>query len=350
MKQVSLDSFVSEWKEKLSGIWDKEIFSVYIANPFCKRKCKFCLYRSTLVSDELYHRYYNIYLPSMIQKLEEVLSLKVPDTFYFGGGTASLMTCDTMQKTFDLLPNLDASKSKSFEANPTSLSKEKIDVLAAYGFTELSLGVQTFCADTLKQQDRESIDIWVLSELVDYATSKGIFVNVDLLTYYESSSSEYINLLSEDLDIVSRCINPGKITVYPKYETYWGSTEEDKIQQIKKLRHAIKEFTDRSGYFINSELLETENDRSILAFGILDYHIYNSKCRVNAPRLRYNCSGPGYIRNYQNVIGLGGYGLQIPYSYIWNKKQWHIANCNWQMVILEDQFNSKDSPAQYLNL
>ncbi len=348
MKEISFDEFLKIWREKLSETWDNEIFSVYVANPFCAKKCKFCLYRSTVVTDDLYQQYYDSYLPYVIGQLSELLDTRIPDTFYFGGGTASLMTDTTMRRIFDALPNLQLSKSKSFEANPTSITKEKIDILASYGFTELSLGVQTFCEETLRKQDRDSVAIADLSELVDYATSHGVYVNVDLLTYYESTSPDNITRLSADLEIIKRYVNPGKITVYPKYETYWRSSRDEQILQIKNLRNAIKSFCDESGYIANRDLLSTDNDQEILSFGILDYHIYNTHCSLNAPHLRYNCSGPGYICNHQNTIGIGGYGNQIPYSYIWGRRQWHMVNDNWITRIFEDDFNSTDSPERYL--
>ena len=182
MKRISFEAFCNEWRKKLDTIWpEEEQFCISISNPFCRKKCRFCLYKSSILSEDKYHRYYGEYLPTLIHRLASILSMRIPDTVYFGGGTASLMDVDTMHLVFNALPNLASAKYKCFEANPASLTKEKIDVLAKYGFSEISLGVQTFDRKTLLSQNRELVSIQCISELVSYASSQDIFVNIDLL-------------------------------------------------------------------------------------------------------------------------------------------------------------------------
>ncbi len=346
MERISFDSFISAWDKKLREGFTDEAFCIYIANPFCSSKCRFCLYRSTIVNDELYDKYYNFYLPGLIDRTANLLSLRVPDSFYFGGGTSSLMTCETMEKIFASLPNFKQARVKCFEANPTSMTKDKIDILSAYSFTDMSLGVQTFDVSTLEQQKRPYISIDALAELVAYASKKGIFVNIDLLTYYESAELDNLRILTQDLAVVSEQIKPDKITIYPRYETYWKSTINNRFLQIKRLREVIKSFCNSFSYQINQEFLRVDAD-SVLNYGKGDYHLYNSNRIHNTPHLRYNCSAPGYICCKQNVIGLGGYRRQIPYSYMWQQKQWHMINHDWEPMIIEDTFNNPEFPDEY---
>ena len=340
MKRVSFDDFYKEWEAKLDSDWpDDEQFCIYIANPFCRKRCKFCLYKSSIVSQEKYHKYYDLYLPELIRRLSPLISKRIPDTVYFGGGTSSLMDEETMGRIFQAIPNLAQCQYKCFEANPTSMTKGKIDILAEYGFTELSLGVQTFDRSMLEKQGRESRSLQEISELVHYAASRKLFVNIDLLTYYESDAEENIDRLAKDLDTVADIVKPGKITVYPRYETYFAADRAHRIRQIKNVRNCIRSFCEKAQYHINPKLIQTDDEDAILAYSITDYHIYNMQSTINALRNRYNCSGPGYFKKPQNVLGIGGYGAQMPYSYIWNKKQWYMVNLDWNPIVIETSFN-----------
>lgn len=339
MTVVSFESFSNSWRTKLETRWpEEEQFCIYVSNPFCRKICKFCIYKSSILSEHKYQQYYREYLPALISRLTPILAMRIPDTFYFGGGTASLMDVDTMHIIFNSFPNLVLTKYKCFEANPASLSKAKIDVLAEYGFTEISLGVQTFDIATLTSQGRELSSIQEISDLVSYATSRNIFVNIDLLTNYESEYEKNAARLANDL-LLAQQVNPGKLTIYPRYEEYNRADQDNRIKQIQSIRNCIRSFCEQSHYSISPELVHVDSDDAILAYGIMDYHVYNTTSKVAVPHNRYNCSAPGYLKKPQNVIGIGGYANQIPYSYIWKDKQWHMINHNWQTFIVESPFN-----------
>lgn len=347
MKIVSFDSFCNDWAQKLDARWpEEEQFCVYVSNPFCRKICKFCIYKSSVLSEDRYRRYYESYLPTLIRRLTPILSIRIPDTLYFGGGTASLMDADTMHTVFGAIPNLELIGYKCFEANPASLSKAKIDVLTEYKFTEISLGVQTFDEAVLNSQGREFASVQDIAGLVSYAARQGLFVNVDLLTNYESDDEENAARLKSDLMLVAQQVNPGKLTIYPRYQTYYKADKAHRIQQIKTLRNCIRSFCEQSQYRINPELVRVDTDDAILSYGATDYHVYNMNAEVHAPRTRYNCSAPGYLQKPQNVIGIGGYAKQIPYSYIWNAKQWYMINHNWQPLLVEAPFNDSTLPEE----
>lgn len=340
MTVVSFERFCSNWKTKLETKWpEEEQFCIYIANPFCRKICSFCIYKSSIISRDRYQKYYGEYLPDLISRLNPIIDLRVPDTFYFGGGTASLMDEDTMHRIFNAFSNLVLTKYKCFEANPASLSKTKIDVLAEYGFTEISLGVQTFDIDMLTSQGRELASIQEISELVSYAAGRNIFVNVDLLTNYEADYEKSAARLANDLLLVEQLINPGKLTIYPRYAAYYSADREHRVRQIRNIRNCIRSFCERSTYSVNPELVRVDSEDDILAYGIIDYHVYNTASKVKAPHNRYNCSAPGFLKKPQNVIGIGGYANMVPYSYIWKEKQWYMINHHWQPILVENQFN-----------
>jgi len=64
-------------------------------------------------------------------------------TIYIGGGTPSILGVDVLKgflHYFNSLNNIEF----SFEANPESLTEEKLHILKQYGINRISLGVQSF--------------------------------------------------------------------------------------------------------------------------------------------------------------------------------------------------------------
>ena len=172
--EYTLDELKEIWKDKINGFRDKDIFCLYIDNPFCIKKCKFCIYSptETKIGSDLYKKYYTEMLPGEIEKFKEILNLRVPDSIYFGGGTASLMTEEIMEDIFSKIPNFKEIKNKVFENHPAMLTKRKIDIFAKYNFTYLSFGIQSFNKEIILEQSRILFNINKVQELIQYAKEK----------------------------------------------------------------------------------------------------------------------------------------------------------------------------------
>src|SRR6056297_1618092 len=96
-KLTNKNEFIEEW-QKIK--WnDNKTFNLYVANPFCLKKCKFCIYNSVIekINSNCYKSYYDNFLINEIEGFKNILNNKTPDTVYFGGGTASFMTTKTMK-------------------------------------------------------------------------------------------------------------------------------------------------------------------------------------------------------------------------------------------------------------
>ena len=68
------------------------------------------------------------------------------DTIFFGGGTPSLLTpcefsriVDKIRETFVILPNTEF----TIEANPKTLTEEKLKCFMSFGVNRLSIGLQS---------------------------------------------------------------------------------------------------------------------------------------------------------------------------------------------------------------
>lgn len=121
---------------------------LYIHIPFCRKKCNYCDFYSKggalSVSDE-----YIKAVKREIAKWENITC----KTVYFGGGTPSLMTANQIRdilSDIDILPGAEI----TLEANPDTLTFEKLKEFRQAGVNRLSIGVQTVYDRSLENLGR----------------------------------------------------------------------------------------------------------------------------------------------------------------------------------------------------
>ncbi len=116
---------------------------IYVHLPFCVRKCRYC--------DFLSGSAYEI-KPYLAALKRECLSLPASvrqwqiSSVYFGGGTPSLLSPEEWEELGALLQDvfqIPAQAEISAEANPGTLSPEKLAVMRRVGINRLSLGLQS---------------------------------------------------------------------------------------------------------------------------------------------------------------------------------------------------------------
>lgn len=126
---------------------------LYIHIPFCRQKCRYCDFASFAGQEEWIDRY--------LQALEAEASLfshQKFDTLYIGGGTPSILSekqwaflCDMIERRFAPINSFAES---TVEANPESLTPEKLTLLKKRGINRLSLGLQSMNDAVLKRIGR----------------------------------------------------------------------------------------------------------------------------------------------------------------------------------------------------
>ncbi len=142
-------------------------FSLYIHIPFCSKKCPYCHFfvTSSKTKDE----------PRFIEALLKEWKLRFKSkkedviTLYFGGGTPTELSTEGLSFLISTFkkehPNL---KEITVEANPESVSKEKIEALKNAGCNRISLGVQSFENNeliSLKRQHHQNRAIEAIFEI-----------------------------------------------------------------------------------------------------------------------------------------------------------------------------------------
>jgi oxygen-independent coproporphyrinogen-3 oxidase len=119
---------------------------LYIHFPFCKRKCPYCGFASRVEAPEARKMFLAALIKEMNTWAPEWKDIEF-STLYFGGGTPSLLepveigvVLDEARKEFDLPAHAEV----TLEANPESLSQDKVKEYRELGVDRLSLGVQAF--------------------------------------------------------------------------------------------------------------------------------------------------------------------------------------------------------------
>lgn len=123
---------------------------IYIHVPFCAKKCAYCDFYSACYSKQQAE----LYVQAVLRNLRHYSDRSaVTDTLYFGGGTPSLLSAEQIaeiigqvRESFDLANDAEI----TLEANPGTLSAEKLHQLRNCGVNRLSFGVQSMRNEELK--------------------------------------------------------------------------------------------------------------------------------------------------------------------------------------------------------
>lgn len=116
---------------------------LYLHIPFCEKKCKYCNFYSSFVTEELLDSYTNALIKSINQWGGEYN--RPIDTIYFGGGTPSLLghrlpiVLNSIRTSFDISKNSEI----TLEINPASNSTALLEYAKEAGFNRLSIGAQS---------------------------------------------------------------------------------------------------------------------------------------------------------------------------------------------------------------
>ncbi|MDF1738256.1 MAG: radical SAM family heme chaperone HemW [Verrucomicrobiales bacterium] len=129
---------------------------LYLHIPFCHHICPYCAFYKHQPGKLANRDFVEAILAEAKQKKAEV---HTPfETVYFGGGTPTLLSPTLLQKLMEgLAETFDLSQVREYtlEANPATYDLTKAQLMRQLGANRISLGVQSFQADTLKTLGRD---------------------------------------------------------------------------------------------------------------------------------------------------------------------------------------------------
>lgn len=258
----------------------RQPISLYLHIPFCVKKCHYCDFLSfpgCSLSRQAE------YVDAMIQEIHayrEAAEDYEVKTIFLGGGTPSLLEKELVERLFYELYSVWRAAPETeitIEANPGTLSREKLIGYHMIGINRLSLGLQSTIAQELA----------TIGRIHNYEQF--------LANYYLAREAGFDNI---NIDIMSAL--PGQTLIS------YGKTLERilKLQpeHISSYSLILEEGTD---FWENAEIeraLPSEQTERIM------YH-YTKKCLQNAGYERYEISNyakPGYACLHNQVYWTGG--------------------------------------------
>jgi oxygen-independent coproporphyrinogen-3 oxidase len=140
------------------------MLGLYLHIPFCSAICNYCNFNRGLFDAALKERYVDALIAEIrspqLQRSDDVdgpPGRAAADTIYFGGGTPSLLEPDDvhriMRACFDAF-DMAAACEVTLEANPETVTGERLAAYRAAGVNRVSFGVQSFHDDELRRLSR----------------------------------------------------------------------------------------------------------------------------------------------------------------------------------------------------
>ncbi len=252
-------------------------FELYIHIPFCVRKCAYCDFLSAPGSEEAKASY----TKALLREIEAVKTEKREvSSIFVGGGTPSALSPSLMGDIFEKIHesfSVAQDAEITIEANPGTLSKEKLFLYKNAGINRLSLGLQSPEEAELKSLGRihtyeEFLESFSLAREAGFQN-----INVDLMcalpdqTYegwirnlrtvaalHPEHISAYSLIIEEGTPFAKRKLNlPDEDTEYRMYEDTAGILEEYGYEQYEISNYAKKGLVCRHniGYWTRKEYL-----------------------------------------------------------------------------------------------
>lgn len=130
-----------------------ENFGIYVHVPFCAAPCGYCRFYKRRADEAEQVRYVEL-LAKEVRLARGELPESGADTMFWGGGTPSSLSADSIERLADALGDFRPKLEWTVEVSPSTITREKLAAFKRIGITRISLGVQSFDERTLRSLGR----------------------------------------------------------------------------------------------------------------------------------------------------------------------------------------------------
>lgn len=257
-------------QEQVAEMWDRAahrkgalepVNCLYIHVPFCKSICNFCNYdRLQPSSPELLKNW----LDRVVGALDVIGPKVRPLTFhalYMGGGTPSVLPARLLRQ---LLEKVDTTlawhpqASRKLEFDPAVMNRERLEVLAAHKFDQLSFGIETLDPEINARHNRGRQGLEMIERsFEDLQALKMDDVACDFLLGLEGTTPE--GILTEMETVLTRFrplwVDIFMLTPTQAYITkHFGGSHDAVWAHLKRFEEivpaALPDLAARTGYVV----------------------------------------------------------------------------------------------------
>lgn len=211
-----------EWMQHVVKVFEQDQrLSLYLHLPFCEKLCTYCGCNKHITRN---HSVESPYIQALLAEwklyLDQLPGRPVLSELHLGGGTPTFFHPDNLRELLEAIfetVDIPADHEFSFEAHPSSTSREHLEVLYQLGFRRISIGVQDVDEDILHVINRyQSID--QVKFVTETARSLGYdSVNFDLIYGLPFQKQEHIH---KTMQVVS-ALMPDRIAFYSYAHVPW---------------------------------------------------------------------------------------------------------------------------------
>ncbi len=339
---------------------------LYVHVPFCSSKCPYCDFNSVAVTGASAlpfeeSRFINslcIELDTVLEALES--SSFTPSTLYFGGGTPSLLSPQSITRFIEFVRDKGGKVPPAeitVEVNPESATPEKLGGYRSAGVNRISIGMQSFNADELKLLGRphtvaEGVAAFMAARAAGFDN-----IGIDLifglpgrtLKSWQESLARVVELAPEHISLYGLTIEPGT----PFHDRYSGGLISDGGESVRTQSASLTSLEEEGqggaptgasvakggtlpppeGLFpIDDGLyieLYTTAIESLTKAGYEHYEVSNFA--LQGRRSRHNC---GYW-NGAEYIGLGPGAHSFFLDSEWGRRSWNVKGVQKYLNIIE---------------
>ncbi len=236
---------------------------LYLHVPFCRKRCKFCYFRVYIDKNAEQIQSYLDALATEVETLAQKPAVggRPLKFVYFGGGTPSYIAVKHLK---ELLARVKAAlpfehvEEVTFECEPGTLTESKVEAYREIGVTRLSLGIENFNEEILRENGRAHVAKEIYRCLPWIKAQDFPQLNVDLISGMVGETWEsWRDTVQKTIDV-----DPDSVTIYqmelPHNTIYskdilggGGSPVADWETKRAWHDHAIEELA-KAGYEISS--------------------------------------------------------------------------------------------------
>ncbi|WP_254876857.1 STM4012 family radical SAM protein [Verrucosispora sp. NA02020] len=206
-------SLTDVWREQA-----RDALFLYLHVPFCEMRCGFCnlFTRANAPAEQV-----TAYLRQLRRQAEQTAEALGGSTGYaraaFGGGTPTYLTADELTELFGIATTILGARLPgvplSVETSPATATPDRLAVLAAFGTTRVSIGVQSFLDVEARAAGRPQRREEVEAALAAIRDARVPVLNIDLIYGIDGQTAD---TWRESLD-AALAWRPEELYLYPLY-------------------------------------------------------------------------------------------------------------------------------------
>jgi len=222
--------------------------SLYIHLPWCETQCPYCDF--SIATDPVNGNDAKLAeaITKDISQSNHLIAGRKFKTVYFGGGTPSLASTQSIKQILDSVRDkLESSETEiTLEMNPNDVSEKKVEGLLGAGINRISVGIQSYSDQELqalgRNHDRKSA-IQATKKLKDINSTIDLIYGIEKQTPESVAKNleKFIDLNVNHLSLYQLTIEPN--TIFYKKELLLPGEEA-----IEKMEVIAKDLLEKNGF------------------------------------------------------------------------------------------------------